>query len=196
MISGAILLASACWAFTFGVSWGIFWIKIGISVIIICLYSFIWQTPSIRITARSFLFGALSAAILYGIFFLGNALAPFIVTGAGAQVGGVYDLGKGANHAFIFFLLLFLIGPGEEIFWRGFLQKNLMRRFGDYGGFIACTAVYAGVHLFSFNFMLTTAAFVAGGFWGLLYLWKRDVGLVIVSHSLWSAFIFSVFPIR
>jgi membrane protease YdiL (CAAX protease family) len=37
---------------------------------------------------------------------------------------------------------------------------------------------------------------VAGAFWGALYLWKRDVALLIVSHSLWSAFIFAIAPVR
>jgi membrane protease YdiL (CAAX protease family) len=44
--------------------------------------------------------------------------------------------------------------------------------------------------------MLIMAALVAGAFWGGLYLWKRDLELVMISHSLWSAFIFAVFPIH
>jgi membrane protease YdiL (CAAX protease family) len=71
-----------------------------------------------------------------------------------------------------------------------------MKKFGNFQGFGLGTLIYAGVHVFSFNFMLIMAAGVAGAFWGGLYLWKRDLELVIVSHSLWSAFIFAVFPIH
>jgi len=44
--------------------------------------------------------------------------------------------------------------------------------------------------------MLVLAALVAGAFWGGLYLWRRDLTLVVVSHSLWSACIFAVVPIH
>ncbi|MHB9099323.1 MAG: CPBP family intramembrane glutamic endopeptidase [Syntrophales bacterium] len=196
MITGAILLSIACWAFTFGIPWGNFWVKIGLSVTIICSYSLIWQRPDVRFNRKNILTGILSAVALYGLFVLGNLLAPYIVPGAGSQVGGIYDLGTGTDRIYIFLLLFFITGPGEEIFWRGFLQENLMRRFGDMRGFVMGTLIYGGVHLFSMNLMLILAALVAGAFWGLLYLWKRDVGLVIVSHSLWSAFIFAVFPVH
>ena len=196
MITGAVLLALACWAFTFGIAWGNFWVKIGLSVTIICFYSFLWQKPKFRFTLNSIIAGILSAAVLYGLFVLGNFLAPYIVPGAGRQVGGIYDLGTGTDRILIFLLLCFITGPGEEIFWRGFLQENLMQRYGDLRGYVMGTLIYGGVHLFSLNIMLILAALVAGAFWGLLYLWKRDLGLVIVSHSLWSAFIFAVFPVH
>ncbi len=196
MITGAILLSLVCWALTFGIAWGNFWVKIGLSVTIICIYSLIWQRPKFRFNPKNALAGILSAAVLYGIFALGNLLAPYIVPGAGSQVGGIYGLGTGTERIYIFLLLCFITGPGEEIFWRGFLQENLMRRFGDLRGLVIGTLIYGGVHLFSMNLMLILAALVAGAFWGALYLWKRDLGLVIVSHSLWSAFIFAVFPVH
>lgn len=195
MVAGAILLPVICWFFTFGVPWGNFWIKIGISVVIICLYSFIWQRPRIKFSLSSILVGVVSAVVLYGIFYLGNALSPYVVKGAAGQVHGIYSLGTGSDKALVFLLLLLVTGPGEEIFWRGFLQDNMMRRFGAFGGFALTTGIYAGVHVFSMNFILIMAALIAGAFWGGLYLWKRDLLAVIVSHSLWSAFIFAVFPI-
>jgi membrane protease YdiL (CAAX protease family) len=71
-----------------------------------------------------------------------------------------------------------------------------MKIWGDVRGFIAATLIYAGVHLFSFNLMLILAALVAGAFWGLLFLWKRDLFLQITSHSVWSGVIFAVAPIQ
>lgn len=196
MISGAILLSATCWAFTFGLAWGNFWIKIGLSVVVICLYSLIWQKPRIVFTLRNIAIGILSAGALYGIFFLGNTMAHDIIPGADTEVCGIYSLGTGTAKFLIFMLLLFITCPGEEIFWRGFLQGNLMRRFGDIRGFVIGTLIYGGVHVFSMNFMLVMASLAAGAFWGALYLWKRDLGLVIVSHSIWSAVIFAVLPIH
>lgn len=196
MIIGAVLLAAVCWAVTFGLPWGNFWGKIGVSVVVICLYSFIWRRPAIHVRFRSLLVGMLYAAILYAIFYLGFVLSPWIIPGASHQVGGIYAMGEGTNKTLIFLLLLFVTGPGEEIFWRGFLQEKLVVKYGKTAGFVIATLIYGGVHLFSLNIMLILAAFVAGAFWGGLYLWKRDLFPVIVSHSLWSAVIFAVFPIH
>jgi hypothetical protein len=196
VIWGAFILAVVCWAITFGWPVGNFWVKIGLSVVAVSLYSLYWQRPRISVQPRSFLLGLFSAVLLYFIFFLGNKLAPTILPGSKTQVGGIYSLGAGANQILIFLLLFFITGPGEEIFWRGFLQDRLMKRWGNFSGFLATTALYGGVHIFSGNLILILAAFVAGAFWGLLYLWKKDLLAQIISHSLWSAVIFAVAPIR
>ena len=195
-IWGAVILTILCWAFTFGLAWGNFWAKIGFSVVLICAYSFYWQKPKITFSLPSVGLGLISAAVLYGIFYLGFVLSPYIVPHATTQVGGIYGMGTNTNTTLIFFLLLLITGPGEEIFWRGFLQDNLMGKYGNVAGFLLTTFIYGSIHIFSLNFMLTMAAYVAGAFWGALYLWKRDLTMVIVSHSVWSAVIFAVFPVH
>ena len=195
MIAGAIALACGGWAFTFGLAWGNFWLKIGAAVIAVCGYSLAFKRPDVRFTARAVSEGIASAAALYLAFSLGNAVAPYVVPGAHAQVGGIYGLGEGSSRIWIFLLLFFVTGPGEEIFWRGFLQDALQKRFRPVTGYLAATAIYAGVHVFSGNLMLTLAALVAGAFWGGLYLWRKDLASLIVSHSVWSAVIFAVLPI-
>jgi hypothetical protein len=180
---------------TFGWAGGNFWIKIGLSVTAVFLYSLIWQRPKLSFQLRSLLLGFLSAAALYLIFLLGKKLSLHIIPGANAQVGAIYSLGMETNKALIFLLLFFITGPGEEIFWRGFLQERLMIRWGSLPGYLVTTFLYAGVHLFSWNFVLIMAALVAGAFWGILYVWKRDLLVQITSHSFWSAVIFAVVPI-
>lgn len=196
MIVAAILLAFACWGLTFGVAFGNFWVKIGISVVLVSAYSLLWQRPVIVPNRRSFVLGVLSAAVLYVIFYIGNFLAGCIFHNAGQQVGAIYTLGDATSRLLVFFLLLLVTGPGEEIFWRGFLQSRMMARWGNVGGYVITTCIYAAVHLFSGNLILTGAALVAGAFWGAMYLWRRDVFMLIVSHSLWSSVIFAVAPIR
>lgn len=196
MISGAFVLAALAWFFTFGVAWGNFWIKIGLSVVAVTAYSLAWQKPRLSFTSMSVALGVVSAALLYLVFIAGNAVAPHVVAGAHGQVGGIYGLGEGSSRLWIFLLLFFVTGPGEEIFWRGFFQDRLEKRWGRAAGYLAATLAYGGVHVFSGNLMLVLAALVAGAFWGALYSWKHDVAALIVSHSLWSAVIFAVAPIR
>ena len=196
MIFGAIAVACIGWAFTFGVPWGNFWIKIGITVLCASAYALAWRRPRISFAVHSITLGVLSAATLYGVFFLGNTLAPYIMPGAHAEVAGIYNLGSGMSRVWVMLLLLFITGPGEEIFWRGFLQEELERKWGAVYAWLTASAIYGGVHIFSGNPMLIAAALVAGLFWGGLYAWKKDLAALIVSHSLWSAFIFAVFPVH
>lgn len=196
MIFGGILIASLCWALTFGFQKGDFWIKIALSVISVSLYSSIFERPKISFQIKSILWGIISAWFLYLIFLTGDRVSPFFLSGSKAQIENIYLLGAETNKVFIFFILLFVTGPGEEIFWRGFLQKHLMDRYGSSIGYFTTTAIYAGVHIFSMNLILMLAAFIAGAFWGILYLWKRDLLLQICSHSIWSIIIFIFLPIK
>jgi len=77
-IWGAVVLAILCWAFTFGLAWGNFWAKIGLSVVLICGYSFYWQKPKISFSLQSAAIGLASAVVLYGIFYLGYVFLPIL----------------------------------------------------------------------------------------------------------------------
>jgi hypothetical protein len=91
-------------------------------------------------------------------------------------------------------LIALLIGPGEELFWRGFFQENAGARIGRPAGFILASLLYTSVHLASGNIMLILAAAVCGVFWGWLYLRFRSPLLNGVSHTVWDLLVFVVFP--
>ncbi len=196
MIFAGILIASICWALTFGSSFGNFWLKIGLSVLIVTTYSLFFERPRISLSIKSIIWGFISASILYIIFLIGNRISSSIISGSEAQIEDIYLMGIETNKILVFLLLLFITGPGEEIFWRGFLQKHMMQRFGSLIGFIITTLIYSGVHIFSMNLILIFASLVAGAFWGILYMWKKDLLIQIISHSLWSATIFVIAPVK
>ena len=190
-----IILAALGWYCAFGIKEGIFWYKLAFAIIIVTLYALLFLKIPLKITYKSVFEGLLSAFILYMIFYIGNMLAPHIVDESHRQVGIIYQLGDGSNRLFVFLLLFFITSPGEEIFWRAFLQRGFSEKFGVLQGFILVSIIYASVHIFSGNLMLILAAFVAGIYWGLQYLLRKDIVANIVSHAFFSAFIFAVFPI-
>jgi membrane protease YdiL (CAAX protease family) len=196
-LAGTVLLAAVLWFITFYLTWSIFWIKISFSAATLALLSF-WLQPNLKehfkLNGRAVILGLLSAAVLYLIFWTGKAVAAVILPFAGQQIGGIYDKGAGTSMWLIALLLFFITGPAEELYWRGYLQKNLMIRFGRWQGWLLATAIYAAVHIWSLNFMLIGAAFVAGAFWGAIYLYYKNLAPVIISHSVWSMVIFAVFP--
>lgn len=194
---GTVLLAALFWFVTFYLAWASFWIKISFSAATLAILSLLLQPnrkERIRIDARAVALGLASAAILYFIFWTGKAVSEVILPFSGGQIGGIYDKGSGTPMWVIALLLFFVTGPSEELYWRGYLQKNLMVRYGQWQGWLLATAIYAAVHIWSFNFMLIGAAAVAGAFWGAMYWRLKNLTPVIISHSVWSAVIFVVFP--
>lgn len=142
------------------------------------------------------LIGIVSAAILYAVFFAGDRISALLFNFAQNQVTGIYGNKSLLNPATIGLFLFFIIGPAEEIFWRGFVQDTLAHKFGENKGWIIASLIYSGVHIFAMNFMLFMAALICGLFWG--YVCKRYKSLWpgIISHALWDLTIFILLPVR
>lgn len=140
------------------------------------------------------IWGIFSAVILYLVFFIGNYLSRLLFDFAGEGIAGVYRFKGDANSIRIAILMLVIIGPGEEIFWRGFLQRHLQNIFGDWYGFLAGVVLYTGVHVFTGNLMLILAALFAGLFWGWMYMKYRSVLMNSISHTIWDITVFILVP--
>ena len=154
----------------------------------------------VKESALQFLAGTALAFALWGIFWIGDKAAAWMFGFARPEVDAVYAMKEGSPAWMIALLLLVLIGPAEEFFWRGYVQRTLGRllpgrRAAD-AAFLLTTAVYALVHIWSFNFMLVMAALVAGAVWGLIYrLRPQLLPALILSHALWDALVFVLIPI-
>ena len=160
--------------------------------------------------------GIVAAAALYLAFWIGHYLSTLILPFAGSQIDSIYSIKAGQNPLLVGVLLVCIIGPAEEVFWRGFVQYRLNRWWqGRKGlkdgvimyngfkiashsaviGFILTAALYAAVHMPSMNLMLIAASALCGGFWGLLFGMTRSLWPCIISHALWDVTIFIIFPI-
>lgn len=138
--------------------------------------------------------GVLSALVLYLVFLGGNSVVRSFYPGAPHSIGGIYALGNGVSRVRIVLLLLFFIGPGEELFWRGYLQRAWQSRFSPTMGWLLTSLLYAAVHAGSGNPVLVLAAAVCGLFWGALFLRFRSPLMLCVSHALWDILVFIVLP--
>ena len=176
-----------------------FWVMMTCSGLTLTLYS-TWARPGlwkdIHIGVADVLLGAGLAAALWGVFWIGDKLSSMMFGFARPQVDMIYGMKEGENPLVLTLLMLFIIGPAEEIFWRGYIQNGLTRRWNADWGFVATTLVYSLVHLSKFNFMLIMAAAVAGFIWGLAYrFFPERLGAIIISHALWDCAVFIWFPI-
>lgn len=195
------ILAALLWFFMFS-CWTVglvnFWLMMNISAIILIILSYSfgreWK-EDIRFSWKQVMLGIAIAAILWGLFWVGDKVSQMMFCFAREGVDSIYDMKGETNKWIIAVALLFVIGPAEELFWRGYVQRKLMMKMGKNWGFVVATLIYTLIHIWSFNFMLVMAALVCGMIWGGLYRLRPKWFLaLIISHAVWDACAFVVFP--
>ena len=197
-----IILATVLWTVMFS-PWTAphvnFWWMMTASACTLSVCATIFQPGwwrKVKVTPAEILLGVAIAVALWGVFWVGDKMSQLLFDFARPQVDTIYSMKNGESPWLLTALMLFLIGPAEEIFWRGYVQQTLSTRWSPNVGFVVTTLVYALVHAGSFNFMLTMAALVAGAAWGLLYrFFPQHFAAIILSHALWDVAVFIWFPI-
>ena len=196
----SILVAALLWFLMFFPGLGLslnFWMMMTASALILTRLSiFFGGWPQLRFSWTEMLMGVCIAVVLWGVFWLGDKCSQWFFHFARPQVDLIYGIKGGTSPTVIGLLLLFIIGPAEEIFWRGFVQRKISERFSPNVGFLLATAVYTLIHVPSLNFMLVMAAMVCGIAWGGLYrLFPQHFTAIVLSHALWDAAAFVWFPL-
>ena len=198
----SILIAAGLWTVMFSPATSFyvnFWGTMCVSAVVLLTLTFFsevrWWTGW-RLDWKTAGLGVAIAAALWGIFWAGDKVSSWLFDFARPQVDEIYGIKSGISPVLLSLLLLFLIGPAEEIFWRGYIQKTLSEKMGRNIGAVTATLVYAGVHIPSCNFMLVMASLVSGAVWGCVYRFRPEkFGAVLVSHALWDVTVFVWFPI-
>lgn len=148
----------------------------------------------IHLGPREAVLGLAAAGTLYGTFALGDRFARRFVPSGERDIADIYQLRGLRPASEIAARLATIIGPAEEVFWRGFVQDALMARLGRWPGAAAAAMAYGGVHLVTGNFTLFGAATVAGAEWCALYAAGMPLGALLVSHVTWDIWIFLLQP--
>ncbi len=207
MLYLGIFVAAFFWFLMFFMGWEFsktihnqyFWIMMSIATIILSTFSIIMQKSKLKEIFKfewKFVYiGVIHAALLYLLSRFGIWLFTQFFTSVRPQIEAIYHTRTEADPLVIGLLLLFLIGPSEEIFWRGYVQDNFMKKFGGKVGTIMAIALYTLVHIWAFNPMLLLAATVLGIHWSIMFYRFKSIVPGIISHALWDFAIFVVFPI-
>ena len=147
-----------------------------------------------RIRPRDVAIGAAAAAGLYAVFRVGDRLARRVMPRGGDEIDRVYALRSLRPTPELLARLALVIGPAEELFWRGLVQRGMVRRLGRWPGAAATAGAYGAAHVVTGNLTLTGAAATAGAYWSALAAAGMPVGALIASHVLWDVWIFLVQP--
>ena len=195
-VAVGLAAAQACFAATFRGPRDRFWDRMTLTGLALGGYALLARPAlrSTRIRPAHVALGAASAAILYGTVAVGDRVARRIVPSGSQDIAEIYALRELRPRGEIALRLVTIIGPAEELFWRGLVQGGLMTRYGRWRGAALAAAAYGGVHVVTGNFTLFGAAGIAGAHWCALYAAGVPLGALVVSHQLWDVWIFLVQP--
>lgn len=180
-----------------------FWIEVSVLVAFLCTIAFAADWQMMRRVVRNkrwpsglsnACLGLIYAAILYGFCAFLASLVRFLFPFAAIEIANVYRLKVYASPLLTTVLLALVIGPGEELFWRGYVQSVMEKHFGEKGIVIA-VAAYVLAHLSSGNLMLIAAATVCGSYWAFLYWRYRSIQVNIFAHTVWTVAVFILWPL-
>lgn len=195
-LAAGLLAAQAAFAATFRGPRERFWQRMTLTGLTLGSLALLTSRPArrVRIGPSEIALGLGSAAALYGTFKVGDAFARRFVPGGEAQIQDIYALRTIRSRPEIAVRLATVIGPAEELFWRGLVQEALMARYGRWRGAALAAMAYGGVHVVTGNFTLFGAAGIAGAHWCALYAAGVPLGALVVSHVTWDVWIFLVQP--
>jgi hypothetical protein len=192
----ALATAAVCFARTFRGPKASFWRRMTATGAVLGSIALL-RRPALRRLRprpRHVVQGAAIAAGLYAIFQLGDAAARRVMPDGADDIDAIYALRAGHNPRAIAVRLALIIGPAEELFWRGFVQGGIARRRGPWPAAALGSAAYGAMHVASGNPTLVGAAGVAGAYWSVLAALGVDMESLIVSHVLWDIVIFLLVP--
>jgi membrane protease YdiL (CAAX protease family) len=190
----SLALAASLWVLVFVVRPLEFWLMLSISTLVLLIVALaINHKNRAQIAGKLVLLGLASGVLLYLLFYLGFQVTksnPIFSEG----VSRVYELRTLPTYLIVL-ALVFPIGPGEEIYWRGLIQRRFSEQLGGSAGIFVTSCVYALIHLPTLDFPLMMTAFIGGIVWG--YIYERTASLLpaVVSHVLFDLLIFVIVPL-
>ena len=204
LIYSSLALSFILWLLIFVFFIEKFWLGLTLSTAILCFCAlrirgrFLYSN---EISVNNILIGFVAVAVLYGIFWLGNwMMSGFLSVFDQSELWRsnlqqIYKNGGGYPKTLIALLLMFPIGFGEELFWRGAIQRYFASYFGGKKAFFLVLLIYTAIHICTLNPVLIAAAFTCGFFWGALYWRCKSIIPGLISHMLWDPLIFIYYPI-
>jgi hypothetical protein len=166
-----------------------------------CMMVAAWYAGGLRLARKArpkaLAVGALSAVLLYLVYFLGGAAVdafhPLGVTSASETA--VYSLiASPSNPVYLQVVVLVFDSAGFESYFRGVLQAALQPRAGVWAA-PAIALLDAGIHVATLNPIWIGGTFVSDLFWGLTFHFGKGTQASFTSHLIWDLAIFIVRPV-
>ncbi|QOR67757.1 CPBP family intramembrane metalloprotease [Cytobacillus suaedae] len=171
-----------------------FWPMFTVSLFILSALSIYKKRFTYSINGASVGLGILSGILLYLIFAIGKQILLAIGLPVEEDLSELYAF-VSPTQIWHYIVLTLIIIPGEELFWRGYMQPYFSEKSASRGIFFA-TLLYAFAHIYSGSTMLILAAIVGGLYWGIVYAWKKNIIINIISHFTFNLFLIVIWPLN
>jgi membrane protease YdiL (CAAX protease family) len=90
--------------------------------------------------------------------------------------------------------MLFFVGMGEELLFRGLIQQDLVTAFGRWWGLFGTALIFAVMHLTWRSIPELGFVFIAGLTLGVLYLKSKSLVAPILAHATGNVLLVAVLP--
>ena len=177
----------------FRTTWLPFWPAAAGGVILLCIYAILVGRSPVALPdwqPFSVLWGVgltVVYSLLYALFVL---LWHFVFPAQSLAVLFTQSLSTQSQLIWVSLLLFFVIGPGLEIFWRGFFQEWAINQWGITPGWLITSILYAAVFIYSANALLVLSALLAALFFGRFYAFGKNLVPCIIAHAFWLAMLY------
>lgn len=174
----------------------IFWYILTGSMLLLIIYAMFQKSMDDKISLVTYLLlGFISGLLLYGLFWIGHEVFSLFHLPVQQNINKLYRW-YAPNALWKFLCLVVVIIPGEEFFWRGFVQKRLLHYFTPKVSITIDAVLYASVQIYSHQVILIAAFLITGFVWGTLYYWKKNLSLVIISHLVFNILLLLILPLK
>ncbi|WP_075617371.1 CPBP family intramembrane glutamic endopeptidase [Paenisporosarcina indica] len=173
----------------------IFWYMYTFTMLLFMALSFIIVKMEDDIQTWEYLiFGIGYGTLTYGLIAAGYHFFSIFTDVAVSVDRFLSDFGPTSVWHYI--LLILIIAPGEELFWRGFVQQKLKTYMSPFFAVLISSILFGFSMAFSGFWLGVLAAFISGMFWGVLYEWKKSMPLIIIAHITMIILLFLVLPLN
>lgn len=173
----------------------VFWYMYTFSILVLMSIAIIRYSVFDELkTWQSLIYGLLSGVIIYALLISGYRLLdsmPVNIEGPVSALQAIYA----PTSIWQYLLLMFIIVPGEEIFWRGYIQQ-LLKNYMNAPLAILTAALLFGIALsFSGFWPGIVAGVISAVLLGFLYEWKRSMPVLIIAHLVLLLLLFIILPL-
>lgn len=188
-----VMIAATGWGAMFAAGRRHFWTRAGLAGLAIAAYTVAVEAHLAgHLLTRprwelDLAVGVGSGVVLFAVFWIGEQLLVIVLPTLAAEVGDLYAVRGETKPAYVPLILL-VIAPAEELFFRGLVQQR--------AGIAIALVVYGAVHLWERKVILVTAAVVGGAYWGALLTLTGGLVAPIASHLVWALLIIVWRPAR
>jgi len=154
-------------------------------------------------------FAILGVLLVLGVSFIIEVILTFIFgheivydfLGTSGEVDVLIASSDILSIIWLAIIMILIIGTSEEVLFRGFLQKGLVRSLGKTWGLLVTALIFSSIHLIGiFLYPGSLTSFIVGFFLnffpffaislllGLLYYWRKEnLIAVMITHGVYNA---------